>query len=132
MECENCRHEPTEPLGIEKVWLGGFPFSVEEIEEVTIFGEGGYSGSSHDIQLRIEIDQKAPILSKAEILLHEILEMILFRSGIRLKEPQVVALAYSLIQLLWDNPKVIERILEIGQSRFNNVLGDVPGEKVEK
>lgn len=94
----------------KKIRINGFDWSVEENEKVAI--EGNIFGSAHYVKQRIFLDPDESRQKKEQCLLHEVLHVVFWQSGLKTRfekvqgvteEEIVQALSFGIYQVLRDN-----------------------------
>lgn len=87
-----------------KVKIGGHAYECELVSNLA--RDDDALGRSCGNALRIEIDDSISHENKESTLLHEILEQINYRYGLRLEHNQIKILETALYQIIKDNPEV--------------------------
>lgn len=91
--------------------IGGIDYEVEEVPNLcTEDGTKRLNGHILYDSCRIRIDENLSQQTKSLVMWHEILHGILTHAGVQEQsEAQIEALSYGIVQVLRDNPQLLER-----------------------
>lgn len=90
--------------------IGGIDYEVEEVPNLcTEDGAKRLNGDIFHDRCQIRVDQNLSPQIKSVTVWHEIIHGILTQAGARKQdETQIEALAYGIVQVLRDNPQLLE------------------------
>jgi hypothetical protein len=92
---------------VKSIKIGPIRYKVSYVHDLRD-DVGKLDGRISHTQAEIEVDDSMNEQTAAQTLLHEAVHAIELQTGIRLEEPQVDALAYSLFQLMRENPGLVK------------------------
>ncbi|HEY6021350.1 MAG TPA: hypothetical protein VIY48_16035 [Candidatus Paceibacterota bacterium] len=100
---------------INKIKIGGFSYAVEYIKDLCD-EDGKLDGRINNELALVQIEVAMNDQMKVQSIIHEALHSIFFQIGrqdLNKKEDLVDSLAFSIFQVLRDNPDFIKSILEL-------------------
>ena len=98
---------------IDKIKIGGIIFKIKCVKKLIGANNVKYDGWVKHSKSHIKIEKNLEIQCYLQTLFHEIFHAIFTHLGREDDEKTVDSLAYSMLQVLRDNPQLLEAIKEL-------------------
>lgn len=99
---------------IDKIKIGGIHYDVKYVERLQDDDRSPLNGQISYVDARIDVDANMVAQKTMQTILHEILHGILAAANHNTTEEVIDSTAYGLLQVLRDNPQLIDAVKELG------------------